>query len=348
MQRVHGERMIEQLRGEIPTYEPFRVPTERYTSAAWLARERPLFEQPRILAASSQIPRGACLPLADRLLVRAADGTLRGFANACRHRASRLVEAPCAAKALVCRYHGWTYDLAGKLIHVPRAEAFAGCEAGRDLHARPVVERHGLVWSGEPELGELDADVAALNLQDFTIYRESHYEPRCNWKLIQEAFLDGYHIARLHRDSVYPFFVDACSVAERAGPHIRTATARRTLREREEGDFRALATPSLSLFPATTVIEHPDFVSIVTLRPLATDRTAWHHMMLVPAVRADDTAHWQKNWELIDGRVFHDEDLWACEQIQHGLADTDHLLFGSLEHAIRWFHDAVISECAAT
>lgn len=350
MQPAIGARLVERLRGEPEVYEPFRLPAERYTSAEWLARERPLFERPRILAASAQIAPGACLPLDDRLLVRAADGTLRGFANACRHRAARLVDGPCAARALVCRYHGWTYDLTGKLIHVPHPTTFAGCEQGRDLHERPVVERHGLVWSGQPELGELDADIAALGLERCAVFASARSTPRCNWKLVIDAFLDGYHIRTLHRESIYPYFLDSMSVAERVGPHIRAVTARRTLRDRADGQFRTVATPSLMVFPATTIIEHPDFVSVVTLRPLAVDLTEYRHVMLIPADRVGETAHWQKNWDLIEGVVFQREDLGACEAVQRGLADgsTDHLLFGSLEHAIRWFHDAVISESVAT
>ncbi|MBK6435308.1 MAG: Rieske 2Fe-2S domain-containing protein [Rhodanobacteraceae bacterium] len=51
------------------------------------------------------------------LVVRGGnDGRLRGFINACRHRAGPL--ATCdgrGAKALRCHYHGWTYGLDGAL-----------------------------------------------------------------------------------------------------------------------------------------------------------------------------------------------------------------------------------------
>lgn len=41
--------------------------------------------------------------------------------------------------------------------------------------------------------------------------------------------------------------------------------------------------------------------------------------------------------------MFQCEDLWVCEQIQRGLGagSSDELLFGSLEYAARWFHDAI-------
>src|SRR5262249_43776021 len=50
------------------------------------------------------------------VVIRGDDNRLRGFYNVCRHRAARVVaESEGRARKLRCRYHGWTYDLAGKL-----------------------------------------------------------------------------------------------------------------------------------------------------------------------------------------------------------------------------------------
>jgi phenylpropionate dioxygenase-like ring-hydroxylating dioxygenase large terminal subunit len=347
-------RLIDDLRrtlDEPPSSPPFRVPADRYTSAAWLAREQPLFRAPRIAMPSSTLAAGACRPFdapgLSALVTRDATGTIHAHANACRHRATRLVDAPCAAKAIVCPYHGWTYDLAGRNIHVPHETAFAGLPR-RDLLPIDATERHGLVWLGARDLasylGPLDDDLAALDLGNHVLWRESHTPRACNWKLVIEAFLDGYHIRVLHRASIYRFFLDAASIAEPVGDHIRAVTARRALRELQpETDPRLLATPSFILFPATTIIAHPDFVSIITVSPLAPDRTDFHHMMLVPAARAAEAEHWDRSWQLIDQTVFQREDLWVCEQVQRGLADgrTDELVFGALENAVEWFHASI-------
>ena len=86
-------------------------------------------------------------------------GVVRGLANACRHRATRLVDAPCASRTLVCPYHGWTYDLTGALVHVPHAGAFAAADR-RDLPVLPVTERHGVAvcrafWFEQPGLNRI-------------------------------------------------------------------------------------------------------------------------------------------------------------------------------------------------
>jgi phenylpropionate dioxygenase-like ring-hydroxylating dioxygenase large terminal subunit len=360
-------RFAEQLRGEVeaghgavicePGTEPLRVPAALYRDRARCDLERAvLFGGPRIVAASASLRAGDCLPVdlpgRSALVVRSSDGVVRAFANACRHRGTRLVDKPCATKALTCPYHAWTYDLSGALIHVPHAGAFAGIDLGaRGLVPVPVSERHGLVWLGDGldgYLGGLDADVAALGLDQHVLWQHSTTTRRCNWKLVIEAFLDGYHIRVLHRDSVYRFFLDAASLAEREGPHIRAVTGRRALLEAPRdlaraSDLRQLATPSLLLFPSTVVVEHPDFVSIMTMHPLAPNETAWDHMMLVPAVRAGETEHWTRSWQLIEEGVFQREDLWVCEQAQRSIDSgaVDEMLFGGLEAPARWFHAAI-------
>jgi len=59
----------------------------------------------------------AGLPL---LVVRSDESNIRAFHNVCRHRAGPI--ASCdgrGAKALRCRYHGWTYGLDGVLRGAP-------------------------------------------------------------------------------------------------------------------------------------------------------------------------------------------------------------------------------------
>ncbi|HVV88044.1 MAG TPA: aromatic ring-hydroxylating dioxygenase subunit alpha [Kofleriaceae bacterium] len=371
MERGNVVRLIERVRAALdapPRDAPFVAPAERYRAAAWCDRERAaLFGAPRLVAASTSLAAGACVPVdlpdVSLLLTRGTDGVVRGFRNACRHRGTRLVDAPCTAKAMVCPYHAWTYDLAGRLLHLPHADAFAGIDpATRGLAPLPVVERHGLVWLGardaadlDRHLGDVGADLAALALERHIVWKRGRARRRCNWKLVVEAFLDGYHLRVLHRDSVYRFFLDAASAAEPCGDHLRAVTARRALREApadlaalDDAALRQLATPSLLVFPATTIVVHPDFTSIMTVHPLAADLTDWDHLMFVPADRAGDAEHWDRSWALIEEGVFQAEDLWVCEQAQRSIAtgDVDELLFGAHESAVRWFHDAIDRVCS--
>jgi phenylpropionate dioxygenase-like ring-hydroxylating dioxygenase large terminal subunit len=74
------------------------------------------------------------------LLLRRPDAEIVGFANACRHRGSRLVDgdaatglAFCIDGKIRCPVHGWVYSADGLLDHLPRADSYA------DLDRRTVT-----------------------------------------------------------------------------------------------------------------------------------------------------------------------------------------------------------------
>jgi phenylpropionate dioxygenase-like ring-hydroxylating dioxygenase large terminal subunit len=51
------------------------------------------------------------------LLVRGSDGGVRAFRNRCRHRGAKICEVASGTKQqFTCPYHGWSYDLAGRLL----------------------------------------------------------------------------------------------------------------------------------------------------------------------------------------------------------------------------------------
>ena len=93
------------------------------------------------------------------------------------------------------------------------------------------------------------------------------------------------------------------------------------------------------------LVLHPDWVSRITLFPLAIDETLFTHTMIVPAdADTDDRrAHWDKTWRLIHENVFEREDMTAAEWIQSGLSSGANESFacGRFEFPIRWFHDEV-------
>ncbi len=57
------------------------------------------------------------------VVVRGRDGALRGFFNVCRHHAAAVATEKCGScSVLRCPYHGWTYDLDGRLKGAPEFE----------------------------------------------------------------------------------------------------------------------------------------------------------------------------------------------------------------------------------
>jgi glycine betaine catabolism A len=296
------------------------------------------------------------------LMARGADGELRVFLNVCRHRGARLVAQHgevCRRNRLVCPYHAWTYGLDGSLAGIPRAEAFPDLEPDLlGLRQLPSTIRHGLIWAVlDPAadvaldiaayLGELDRDLEALGLARHCFYRQHAVRRATNWKLIVDAFLEVYHVRRLHSATLGPFFADAVSVSEAVGRHLRFLAARDRTSE-----IRALAPERWSpqvhatlvhfVFPNSLFVYHPDYISHLGMYPEGADETLFVHTMLIPEKPTNEKAeeHWRRSFELIDTVVFNSEDLVVCEQIQRGLRSgaNETLIIGRLEQNLHRFH----------
>ena len=145
------------------------------------------------------------------LLVRGDDGVIRGFHNVCSHRVNKLAWDDCghAARGFSCKFHSWTYDLRGRLVHLPDAQMFPGLD--RAEHGLTPVAAQ--VWQGfvfvnfAPEPAQdlrsyLGGVGAALQGYPFGEMTESYrYRAviECNWKVGVDAFSEAYHAPYLHR-----------------------------------------------------------------------------------------------------------------------------------------------------
>ena len=146
------------------------------------------------------------------LLTRDLEGVLHGLVNVCRHRAFPVATEAGHRKALQCAYHGWTYELDGRLRRAPRSERevdFDPCE----FSLVPVsVETFGSSIFVNPDpaaapLGESYPELEGLwttRHLDFTDYRfvaTYTYEIAANWKVWVENATECYHCPTVHTRS---------------------------------------------------------------------------------------------------------------------------------------------------
>ena len=194
------------------------MPASVYTSEAFLARElEDVFAADWFCAgrADSLAEPGdyLTLELAGRPIVVLRDGAgrLRAHSNVCLHRMSTLLEGRGNARAIVCPYHAWTYELDGRLRGAPamgRSDAFR-----RDELRLPEVRcEQWLGWimvtldADAPPVAERLADVEAL-VGDYGMaaYRETFFETHVwdtNWKVLAENFMESYHLPVCHRGTI--------------------------------------------------------------------------------------------------------------------------------------------------
>ena len=75
-------------------------------------------------------------------VVRGRDGGLKGFHNVGRHRAGPVVRQDQGhCDVLRCAYHGWTYDLEGRLRKAPGFSSDPGFDTA-DFGLLPVTPPH--------------------------------------------------------------------------------------------------------------------------------------------------------------------------------------------------------------
>jgi nitrite reductase/ring-hydroxylating ferredoxin subunit len=205
------------------------------------AERRAVFrEQPLIVGLSRDLPEPGSLRRFDDagasiLLVRGSDGRVSGFLNLCRHRGARLVESCERRRRIVCPFHGWSYDLDGRLVGIPVARAFEDFD--RNTHGLirvPVAEWGGLLFAiaraGEDaidvpaHLGPIAELIAALDLANAEPLREVRLGVAANWKLALDTFCEPYHVPALHPTTLAPSIVPYVATYDDYGLHHRYAS----------------------------------------------------------------------------------------------------------------------------
>jgi nitrite reductase/ring-hydroxylating ferredoxin subunit len=322
------------------------------------------YDQPLLFCLSGALPGPGTYRTVDMcgtpiLLTRDEAGKVRAMANSCRHRGVRVVDGAGTAKRFSCPFHSWTYDLHGRLVAVPTAEAFDGmCIEAKGLVELPVTEGYGLIVGrlrpGPPVdiddyLGPGLADeLAMLDFAAWAPHGESHvHQVGANWKVTLDTFRENYHFNFLHRRTLAKYAYGGVLTFDAFGWHLRNVSALRSIDvlrgvpEEEWGDVAQHFSYQYALFPNVSLTFDSRHIELWQILPLGPDtsevlHTAYLRPGLSDAERAKavDMAPW------ICETVVDGEDFWVAGRtepgVRTGLVDT--VVFGRNEPAPQHMH----------
>jgi glycine betaine catabolism A len=334
------------------------LPREMYVDEqTWLAeRETVLFGQwfciGRIdelgLAASSRVV--VVDVVGESVLVTSDEaGRLHGSYNVCRHRGSQVMPvlekaAPiaCAASALRCPYHSWTYGLDGRLMHAPHTDLDGLDIDSFRLHPVAVESWGGFVFvhlspdSATPlgdAVARADEVLSNYGLSGLVTGATMTYEVDANYKVLLENYNECYHCGPVHPElcRLVPAFAGGGGdldwedgVPHRQGAWTFTTTgttSRATLpglseeeRTRHKGDL---------VYPNLLLSASADHVAAFVLLPRAVDRTDVVCSLLFAADEVSaggfDSGDASKLWDVVNR-----QDWAVCESVQRGMSSRSY------------------------
>jgi phenylpropionate dioxygenase-like ring-hydroxylating dioxygenase large terminal subunit len=203
------------LRATSPRYlGSHDIPVERYTSRAFheLEVEKVWKRVWQMACREEDIPEvgdHVVYEIANLsiLVIRSAPGTIKAYHNVCLHRGRILRERDGNCNKLRCPFHGFTWSLDGKLETIPAEWDFPHVKKSEfSLPECKVGTWGGFVFINmDTECEPLSRYLAGLDEQFARWPLEKRYKQAhvakiipTNWKVVQEAFSEAYHVIGTH------------------------------------------------------------------------------------------------------------------------------------------------------
>ena len=203
-----------------PLNEARHVPGHYYTSPEIyeLERQRIFLRDWLPVARVEELEKAGdylSLRIADEPLIvaRDADGGLNAFMNRCAHRGVAVAGGSGNTNSFSCPYHGWNYDLQGRLLGAPSMEQAVGFDR-KNCRLKPVALG---TWGGwvfisfapdpvpfEEWIAPYDAELGFLKQEECRLADKLVLEVDCNWKFPAENLMDNYHSRVLHMKTIGP------------------------------------------------------------------------------------------------------------------------------------------------
>ncbi|MES2521203.1 MAG: aromatic ring-hydroxylating dioxygenase subunit alpha [Gemmatimonadota bacterium] len=269
----------------------------------------------------------------DSIVVVRDGEAIRAFHNVCLHRAGPVASGCGKRNTMQCKYHGWTYTLAGDLMHAPEMEGTCAFTPA-DMRLRPVptatwgplvfVNVDGKAPPLAEVMEDIPARVAGFECERMRWVASKAWDIVCNWKVYVDNYLEGYHLPVVHPGLHKELDYDNYRVEPRRFFSVQHAP----LRPVHGGASGRLYDPAKAavgeavyvwMFPNTMLNVYMGQMQTNVVIPLAHDRTRvvfdWYTS--TPPATDAERDEWAKLTSFSD--VIQDEDIEICEAVQRNL-----------------------------
>ncbi len=303
------------------------------------------------------------------IVTRNKEGRIKAYVNSCRHRGAALVYdgRGHAGAGFTCPYHGWSYNLDGKLLGITCNATFG--EVDKSEHGLVEVEaeeRHGLIFVAprpgvaidlDSFLGdELNQELPHWRFDTLQASKTGPIPLDGNWKLSLEAFLESYHFDYAHRDNLAHFYYGNVADITVMGSHIRLSIPHKsidTLNDAPVDDWvpENHITLAYILFPGTILINSPQVLEFFQIVPVAPGKSLVNHRcysrmdLSVPG----NLEMFEMTWESAHSIVLRQDLPYGVTTAYAAVKDKamPKFLFGANELALQHFHRVIRETVAA-
>ncbi|SLN75755.1 Rieske 2Fe-2S domain-containing protein [Oceanibacterium hippocampi] len=187
-------------------------------------------------------PRRVRLLGEDLVAFRDSDGKVGLIDEFCPHRGPSLAYARNENCGLRCLYHGWKFDVAGRIVEMPSEPEGSPLKEKTRIKAYPVEECGGFVWAymGPPESRPAFQRPPFSPVEGTPVSILKIRIP-CNWAQIQEGQIDSAHSSNLHSSDMVPARVAGAGATETNWTRPSTDKSPRMLSRETPYGFRYVA-----------------------------------------------------------------------------------------------------------
>ena len=294
------------------------------------------------------------------LVMRDKTGKLGAFYNVCRHRGSKLLEKSCNIKSLHCPYHAWVYGLDGQCLGTSMfrnekiVDTVPSNGAETDLSDTALFDKknYGLLplsvqtWgflvfvnlsaqttTFEEWLGDLPQKFQSHVLENWEISKEKNYDVASNYKLIEENFMEYYHLPFVHPELTNVSRMEDHHRCQGKGMYtgmLTTPVSRDVdsvwlnLPAAQGFDKQHLeAAYHICIFPNVTITILPNHAFCMITDPIRANQTRERTFLLTPPGTLDNESYTSMFLELVKfWDMVNTQDLGIVERVQLGLSNT--------------------------